>query len=441
MNNTINHAAGWPHPRVPNHINNDPTPKDQAIYVPSVSPSHAQMIYAGKWPRPLPSGIAATDLNFLDPNNKLFRISHAMTSAGQALKHTKPCIITERDRSNTMVIADSGGYQIASDRLKINGDKDRSRILKWIESVADIAMTLDVPTGPVAKSQGNYLYSSSGECLTATLEHLDYFQRNRVPGKVRFLNVLQGNTPDEADTWYNAVKRYDFEGWAFAGVLRHNLYELCRRLLIMANENQLQKRLGFTFWGRTRLDTAVLLTALQRAINRHINPDLRISFDTSTPYRMLSFNQMFTLPTFESNRMVMGILPVPVDGKFRGSPLPWPWPSPIGNLMNMGDYCVTGSLVSGQFRDRLSEVLLAHHNLGALCWAISTANRVFDVYSYNHKYNIGQPQGSAVEIIDRVFKSGKLADLQSFRGTTFDRLRHAQTYDDGENNRYWDDLR
>ncbi len=47
MDREIHNDAAWPFPRYANHIENDITPKDQAIYVPSVSPSHAQMIYDG----------------------------------------------------------------------------------------------------------------------------------------------------------------------------------------------------------------------------------------------------------------------------------------------------------------------------------------------------------------------------------------------------------
>ncbi len=342
------------------------------------------------------------------------------------------------------MIADSGGYQIANDRLQIKSDADRHRILKWIENTADVAMTLDVPTGPLISNPGAYQFKTSGECLTATLEHLDYFHRHREPGKVRFLNVLQGNTPAEADQWYDAVKSYKFEGWAFGGQLRHNFYQLCRRILIMADQNQLQNKHWIHILGTNELDTAVLLTALQRAINRTINPNLRISFDTSTPFRLLAFDRMFTLPTFETERMVMGTLKVPEDRLFREDKkrnLPWPWPSPIGNRMVMGDYCVTGSLNSGHFRDRLSEVLLAHHNLGALCWGVTTANRIFDVSSVNHSHKIGKSEGAAVEIIDRVFQTGGMADLERYKSTTFDRLRHSQKFDDGDVGRYWDELR
>ena len=84
--------AHSPYPQVANDLVNDPTPKDQAIYVPSVSPGYAKDAYAQKWERDMPAGVADGDLNFLDPQNKLFRISHAMTSAGQALNQKQPCM-------------------------------------------------------------------------------------------------------------------------------------------------------------------------------------------------------------------------------------------------------------------------------------------------------------------------------------------------------------
>lgn len=446
MDREIHNDAAWPFPRYANHIQNDITPKDQAIYVPSVSPSHAQMIYDGiinatYWGRALPKGVTAADLNFLDPVNKLFRISHVMTSAGQAMKQKKPCIITQRDRENTSVICDSGGYQIASDTFPIRDDRDRKKVLDWIEANADISMTLDVPTGPVVKNPTKYRFKSTEACLSATMEHLRYFHRNRTPEKVRFLNVLQGNTPAEADVWYKTVKQYKFEGWAFAGILRHNFYELCRRLLIMWHDGELEHTTHIHVLGTNELDTAVLLTALQRTLKKRMGYDIRISYDTSTPWRNLRGNQMFTLPTFAPNKMTMGALQVPENELFKGSPLPWPWPSPIGNKMVMGDYCVTGSLTSNFFRDRLSEVLLAHHNLGALCWAIATANRFFDIATIDNKFQYGRPEGSAVEVIDEIFKSGQMATLERYKNTTFDRLRHSQTFDDGDSGRYWDELR
>lgn len=429
------HKGGaLPYPKVPNHIVNDPTPKDQAIYVPSISPGFAMSVFDGQWQRNLPSGIVPADLNFLDPDNKLLRLSHAMTSAGQALNQTRDCIVTARDRSGTLIIGDSGGYQIASGRLLISGDSDRLRILRWLENTADVAMTLDVPTGPVAKNPHLYRYKNVGDCLTDTLEHLKFFDANRKNPNTRFLNVLQGNTPTEADAWYDAIKVFDFEGWAFAGVLRHNFYELCRRILIMADEGQLEDKSWIHILGTCELDTAVLLTALQRAINLHINPQLRISYDTSSPFRMLAYNSVYTLPQFSTKTMTMGAKSAPDDTCFIGSQVRWPWPSPIGDRMIMGDFCVPGQRHTRRYRDQLSETLAAYHNLGALCWGIATANRVFDAECLNHDHTVALPVGAAAEAINKVIAAGSMQTLSSFAGT-FAALRHGKLPDSGDEER------
>jgi hypothetical protein len=75
-----------------------------------------------------------------------------------------------RNRASTIVIGDSGGYQIATNKLRISNDNDRLRILRWLEKHTDLAMTLGVPTGPVRKP--GYRICTSRDCLNATLQHL-----------------------------------------------------------------------------------------------------------------------------------------------------------------------------------------------------------------------------------------------------------------------------
>lgn len=422
----------WPasghYPIVPNHIAIDPTPKDQAIYVPSVTPGYSRDVHSQtNFTRKLPAGLRVADLNFLDPNNRLFRVSHVMSSAGQALNQKAPCIITTRDRQNTLLICDSGGYQIASGRLRIGGDGDRLAILRWMERYADYAMTLDVPTGPL--SNPNYAFSSFQDCLSTTLGHLAFFRRNRSPGKVKLLNVLQGNDPAESDQWYDAVKQYEFEGWAFAGKLRHSMYHFCKRILQMADEGQLQSKSWIHVLGTAELDTAVLLTALQRTINKHINPNLRISFDTSSPFRLLAFNQVYFLPGFDKNNLItMPSRAAPNGVQYVNSPVRWPWPSPLGDRMVMGDFCVPTPPTHSGYRDVQSYHYLAHHNLAALCWGVAMANRVFDAEAITRQHTIATSVGAAVEAIEKVIGSGSMQTLQAHQ-TTFSRLRHGLVYD------------
>lgn len=342
------------------------------------------------------------------------------------------CIITQRDRKATTLICDSGGYQIAQNRGRIDAHRDRPAILRWMERYADYAMTLDVPTGPVLKP--GYPFATTADCLKQTLNHLDFFQRNRRSSELKLLNVLQGNNPGEADLWYDAVKEYEFEGWAFAGTLRHNMFELCRRLIRMAHENQLQNKKWIHVLGTCDLETAVLLTAVQRSINRHINPGLRISFDTSSPFLLLSLKQAYTIPTFTGQSMVMPSRNVPDGSAYVGNQLPWPWPSPLGNRMKLADFCVQTKVTATSNHDTLSNHLLAHHNLSALCWGVALANRVFDAESLDHDHTVAPHVGAGVDAIEKVLASGSEYELRRYQNT-FGRLRHGKSADSGDDQR------
>jgi hypothetical protein len=423
MNIVVPHPEGQSqYPAVANQLINDPTPKDQAVYVPSVSPGYAMTAYAKDWKRPLPKGVSPEDMNFLDPANKLFRISHVMSSAGQALDQSRPCIITERDRSAALMIGDSGGYQIASGLLKVNGDADKLKILRWLEQHANVAMTLDVPTGPVEKDP-KYAYRTSRDCLNATEHYLAFFQKHRKSSDTLFLNVLQGNTTKETDAWYKAVKKYEFEGWAFAGKMRHNFYNLCRRLIQMLDENQLQNKKWIHILGTNEIETAICLTAIQRALTKYAGCKVRISYDTSSPFRNLGWGNIYTVPRFEAQKMTMPTAKIPDDHRYIGSQMRFPWPSALGNKLTIGDICYRPAAECDSTIDIQSTYYLNLHNLSALCDGIALANRVFDAESVTHVHSIGTAVGAAVEAIDEIFKSAQMAKLIKYQ-TTFIHLRH-----------------
>lgn len=396
-------------------LENDHIPRDWAIYTPSVSPSYAIDAYAKQWARPLPQGINPGDFDFLDPANPLFRWSHVLSSAGQALNQTKDCIITKRNRKFTRVIGDSGGYQIANNRKAIDPNRDRPRILNWLETHCDLAMTLDVPTGNTRFENTDYPYKNFKACLDATLEHLDYFAAHRTPGKVHFLNVLQGNDGRQADRWYEAVKHYPFEGWAIAGLLRRNMYEVCRRVIVMANDGLLQNKSWIHVLGTSTLDMAVMLTALQRAINKHINPHLRISYDTASPFIMLRSNKIYTLPLIDAHEMRIAQLHAPADPVFFCSTQKWPWPSVLGEHLTLGDMCVQCPPTNGRYHDAQSDRYHAHHNLTVLCDAIQLAHHVFEVEMANPADTVQSNVKSAIDAIHKVIEARDLKVLKQYK--------------------------
>lgn len=434
MNVPYSHPSNPFYPSVENDLVGDPTPKSEAVWIMSVTPSFAIDVYAQNWPRtpPVPPG----DLNFLDPSNNFLRVGHVMSSAGQGLGQKKPCIITCRDRRATRLYVDSGGFQIASGRMHIHGDQDRLRVLRWQEDHGDVGLTLDVPTGPVLRDP-HYRWKTSRDCLDATLGHLAFYRANRKSTHLKLLNVLQGNTPTEADAWYDAVKQYDFDGWAFAGLLRQNIPYLLRRIIRMANEKQLDGKNYIHVLGTANLETAVMLTAIQRGLHPYF-PNLRISFDTSTPFRQMNWNQAMTLPQLTPKRMTMHTVKAPDDPKFIGSDIPWPWPSPLGDKMKMGDYCVRRppTTSTASCLDTQSYHYLAHHNVAMQCWAIRLVNRLFDAQALTTP-EIARPINAAVVAIGKVLNAFDEQTIKRHLGI-FNAAGHGGAYDTGDEERTFD---
>ena len=186
--------------------------------------------------------------------------------------------------------------------------------------------------------------------------------------------------------------------------------------------------------GTCRLDTAVILTALQRAINRYINKDLRISYDTSSPFRIVGFGNIYTVPNFETNSMTMGQAPLPDHYSYIGSQVRWPWPSPLGDRINLGDVCVRRPVTANTYHDTLSNHILSHHNLAALCYGIALANRIFDGENVTHQHTVGCNVGGTVEVIENVLKAGTMSALQQYK-RKFLRIRNGAIPDSGEDER------
>jgi len=403
-------------------IPKDPTPADQAIYVPSISPSYstdvAKACRAGKWHRELSFGVTPQELSFLGTDTeKPFTLSHVLYSAGQALDVKSPCMILDRNRASSKVIGDSGGYQIATQRKHLNPERDRQRILEWLEETADIAMTLDIPTGPIVNGVG-YPYKTETDCLEETIKHLRFFAEKRRENDLILLNVLQGNTYASALHWYDSVKAFKFEGFAIAGPLNKDMYYICRLLLKMLEDKQLEKKKWIHVLGTARLDTAVLLTAIQRALNE-IGLNIRISYDTSSPSLAMARNDAYTFPDFGPNNMTYRTVKAPSGYEYHDCELRWPWPSTIGDRLRMKDMCVdygTGHRNTTQ-RDGLGNHLLTLHNLQAICFAIATANRIIDGEYHMDEPSIGRNEAKAAKAIRAILKSGSLQTLYKHSST------------------------
>lgn len=290
---------------------------ERAIYLPAISEGWARMVYEGK---PFPGlNITAADLNFLDPTNRLFRYPYALYSAGQhnTAVAIKDDIVSQRDRDETIVLGDSGGFQVQTTAGYFTPERVLNN-MRWMEAVSDYSMVLDFPTGGIASgnmaphvarltdegwdlqalNDANRLGIDYNACLVQTKLNNNAFQKNHAPGATKFLNVLQGRSEAESRHWYEAVKHYPFTGWAFAGHHQNRFSLILARLIDMREDGLLGQVEWLHVLGISTLEIGVLLTATLRAVRRY-NPTFQISFDTASPFLLAANQRLLAGATFD----------------------------------------------------------------------------------------------------------------------------------------------
>ena len=376
--------------------------KDYAVFLPAISGFYAEVLGRAKNvegyldPDRVPKGFenGIEGLNFLDDELGYFYYDMGLYSAGHAYldlekSHKLEWMIQDRDRDKITMLGDSGGYQIGKGVINFDwehfyekpgdmnykgkADKTRGDILNWLEHTADWSLTLDVPTWaylePTARERTGL--RSFDECLNATLHNLDYFVEHR-QGKTKYLNILQGTTWEDTQKWYDAVKDYPFEGWAMGGNNIRDIEIALRRLIVMRDEGKLEGENWVHFLGTSKLEWSVLLTGIRRALRKHVNPNLTVSFDAASPFIGAANGRTYTTSRLTSSSLSY-VMELTFDDRLKrikGTDLPFPFEGTeigerllISDIMPMGpgDLNKQGNLAKSSW-DALSYVLIGAHN-------------------------------------------------------------------------------
>lgn len=350
-----------------------------AIYTPAITRTYAEYAYEkSAICRQTPYGFYFEDLNFFNDSSELYHLQAGLYSAGhyKNLNKCKPNIVTELVRNHLnapLIIGDSGGHQLHNQTISLTTLRCE-QTYDWLVDNSDIAMTFDVPT-----TYANYLYPDFKSCLVPTLKNLEIFKSLGMENQ-KFLNVLQpGKDVQQAKDWYNAVKKYDCLGWAFAGGRNYTLKQILWRIVDMVDDGVFDKDVVWLhFLGVGDLKTAVLLTAIQDALNwRFDDCFIRISYDTTSPMTaVLQRLSIFTDPTF-SNKSVT--IPHSKIDKANWLDSPDLFPnqfSAISRLITKGD--VIQQKHNGDYWiDRLSWLMLQNHNIEVQLRAVDKVNQLF----------------------------------------------------------------
>jgi hypothetical protein len=348
-------------------VNLTPLQKDYAVYLPAISSFYStyvakqrlgEFVPTDRIPAGFDRGIEG--MNFLNPEEGYFTYKYGLYSAGHAqLDLTKSLeqesMIQQRDRNHTMILGDSGGYQIGKGVLKfdwlnfegVEATKTRQKILEWLEVTADWSMMLDVPTWAC-----DHIHSPKTglktfeDCLDKTRYNNDYFLMNRL-GQTKWLNVLQGSDWETAEKWYAGVKEFsdpegkyagrEAEGWAFGGANMCKIDITLKRLMTMREDDLLKGKNWIHFLGTAQLDWSCYLTLIQRQIRKHINEELTISFDCASPFIATAHGLVYTNAVHTPKRWSVIMDKAPDNKALSGSDIPFPFESSIGRRLTMAD--------------------------------------------------------------------------------------------------------
>lgn len=298
--------------------------KDYAVFLPSISGFYATFIGKQRYgnyvePSRIPQHLQTMEgLNFLNPQEGAFNYKWALYSAGHADLDTtkfvdKEDMIRNRNHETSWLLGDSGGFQVAKGLWK--GDwtsatcplatTKRELVVTWMEAYMDYGMMLDIPTWTYQDKDAADATNirSYNDAVKATHINAEYYLKNR-QGNFKVLNVLQGSNHTNAENWYQEFKDYcdpkkypdnHFDGWAMGGQNMCDVHLILIRLVHMIHDKLLEPGLHdvMHFLGTSKLEWAVLLTDIQRAIRKYHNPNFMITYDCASPFLATANGQIY----------------------------------------------------------------------------------------------------------------------------------------------------
>ena len=350
----------------------------------------------------------------------------------------------------TTTVTNKKGKSVTVDPLKDYqklldaAQKKRDSVLKWLDGIADYGMILDIPTWVIHDKKASQAcgITTLEEAVAATRYNNLYFMAHRKGkknGGAKFLNVLQGDNHTSADEWYEEMKEFcdpakypdtHFDGWAMGGQNMCDIHLILKRLVTLRYDNLLQEGVHdwMHFLGTSKLEWAVLLTVIQRAIRRHVNPNFTISFDCASPFLATANGQVYhhiDLP--HEGKWSYRMSPIVDDKKYATDTRSYRDAilqdklidhfdeSPLSALCQMKDICVynPGDLNKNGKEgktswDSFSYALLMGHNVWMHIESVQRANRAFDSgeYPYMMKHDLDTGNGEYfVDIVERIFSA------------------------------------
>jgi hypothetical protein len=374
---------------------------DYAVYLPSLQQPYAEFAMRGRSDvrqGKIPRNFRPQDLDFLSSESRLWTCKYALYSAGQFEGPfiEKDDMIANRKREGAIIVGDSGGYQLGTGKIKSKREKEstyryadspdefcshwfttgfRERVLNWLDAYTDYAMTLDLPLWASkqfkADSTSPLRNLSVDQLIALSVDNLRYFEANRARSfggeGTKFLNVIQDAEHGAGQLWYDAVKDFEFEGWAFGGT-SSRLKNLLVRLRSMLDEGRLHRTELIHLLAKSPPINSVIYTAIQQALSKAANRPIRLTYDSSSPHRASGMvRAIYLKPELTSSLRSWRMSSVKIPQNLRVArghvTVDLPEFSPLSRIFNVNHLVVHTQKNRLGRVDSLSEQLMTNHNI------------------------------------------------------------------------------
>lgn len=192
---------------------------DDFIFIPAISiATHTQIMkndwkIHGKSPR--------FYLNSLKEDEKIFDHPYILTTAAHNYKNmdfSKQIGINDVHKDVNYIFGDSGGFQIAMGEIK-DTPEIKDKLYEWMIKNASVAPVIDHPPTEYEKMTDERMQ----QFLDNTKKNTEFLLKKNNKDSVLWLNVIQGIEYHHRINWYEQVKDYKLDGWAFGGPKRNLL--------------------------------------------------------------------------------------------------------------------------------------------------------------------------------------------------------------------------
>lgn len=372
-----------------------------AVYLPAVNDTYANGIIGEiSSDRQFPASFTLRDLEFWKKGSQLWHHPHFLNSAGNyKVGQTPDNAVTRRGWTDGVLFGDSGGYQIGKGKLQgIKGlepgmsaeaacatwrDAYAARVwlLNWLETYTNYAMTIDMPLWAAAQSgvDSPFHNCTPQQLIDLTVENLRFIDSHRL-GRAKWLNVIQGVDMPAITQWWNAVKWFPCSGYAISSAAGRisGLGVVLEALLRMRDDGAFANGQDWIhFLGVSTVPWSIMLTAIQRAMQAQINPNLRLSYDSSSPFQLGTKYERFVIqPVLGSEAADWKIRDevMPQSRLHVGSNDPLPFSSPIADKLTLGDLNVRDGIFTERQFDTTSLLFLSNHNVWTYLNTFEAAN-------------------------------------------------------------------